>query len=74
MTVTPPIDALAEVARFVDEYRDRCLWFLDARFVPANVDEALRALDLIERYGDRAAFERAEELRRWLSLASKPRS
>ncbi|MBK7975676.1 MAG: hypothetical protein IPK07_21145 [Deltaproteobacteria bacterium] len=74
MTVPIPIDALAEVARLVDEYRDRCLWFLDPRFVPTDLDEAIRALDLIERYGDRAAFERAEELRRWLSRPSSPGS
>jgi len=29
--------------------------------------EALRALNLIESYSDRSAFERAERLKKWLS-------
>lgn len=65
---------LEQVIRLTEDYRDRCLWFLDARFVPANEEEALRVLDLIERYGDRAAFERTSRLRAWLSRPSSPKS
>jgi hypothetical protein len=43
---------MAEVRKLVEEYRDRCLWFLRRDFVPSNAEEALRVLDLIERaYG-----------------------
>ena len=72
-----PADAdrvMAEVTRLVEEYRDRCLWFLDARFVPTSTEEALRVLDLIERYGDRAGYLRAEKLKRWLSPPSSASS
>lgn len=55
-----PIEAL------VEEYRDRCLGFLREDFLPRNLEEAMRALDLIERYGDRAGFVRAQRLRKWL--------
>ncbi len=65
---------LESVLRLVEEYRDRCLWFLDPRFVPTNEEEALRILDMIERYGDRAAFERSTKLRACLSQRSSPRS
>lgn len=60
-----------EINALVEEYRDRCLWFLKPDFTPTTPDEALRALDLIERYGDRSAYQRAERLRPWLLLHSK---
>ena len=59
------INALAE------EYRDRCLWFLKPGFFAGTPEEAFRILDLIERYGDRSAFQRAGKLRKWLSLHIK---
>jgi hypothetical protein len=59
-------DVMAEVRKLVEEYRDRCLWFLRRDFVPSNAEEALRVLDLIERYGDRSAYLRAEDLKAWL--------
>jgi hypothetical protein len=55
----------------VDDYRDRCLWFLRKDFVPTTPEQILRTLDYIERYGDRAAYERAEEIRRWLQARSR---
>ena len=54
----------------VDEYRDRCLWFLRRDFYPSTVAEAVRVLDAIERHGDRDAFKRAGKIRQWLSLPS----
>ncbi len=63
-----------EINALVDEYRDRCLWFLKAEFFPKTPEEALRTLALIERYGDRAAYQRAERLKKWLSQVSKVQS
>ena len=57
----------AEVNALVDEYRLRCLWFLREDFYPSNHAERLQVLDSIERHGDRAAFQRAATLTRWLS-------
>ena len=58
------------VDRLVDEYRVRCLWFLRPDYYPSTVDQRLRVLGYIERYGDREGFRRAQALRRWLSPAS----
>jgi hypothetical protein len=67
MEARSQVDVLRDVELLVDEYRDRCLWFLDRTFRPRNAQEALWVLDLIERYGDRGAFERSARLRPWLS-------
>lgn len=66
--------ALAEVRALVTRYRARCLWFLARDFSPTNVEEALRALSYLERYGDRAAFVKAKELRVCLSRNSSDSS
>ena len=66
--------AMIEIEALVEEYRDRCLWFLRPDFVPRNAKEALRILDLIERYGDRAGFERVRRLRQWLRLPTSAES
>jgi hypothetical protein len=62
------------VNQLVDEYRVRCLWFLREDFYPTTLEERLRTLAYIERYGDREAFRRAGELRQWLSRNSSARS
>jgi len=62
-----PQEAAQAVNALVDEYRSRCLWFLREDFYPASVEEQLRALGYIERYGDREAFRRAATIRQWLS-------
>lgn len=54
----------------VDEYRSRCLWFLREDYYPASVAQALRVLGYIERHGDRKAFQKAAEVRKWLSQSS----
>ena len=54
----------------IEDYRERCLWFLREDFYPATADEALKALDLIQRQGDVKAFRRAADLKRWLLLHS----
>jgi hypothetical protein len=58
------------VRRLVDEYRDRCLWFLRRDYYPEGREEVLRTLDYIERHGDRQGYQRAAEIRRWLSHPS----
>ena len=72
----PPIPPAASGALcdLVDDYRDRCLWFLKRDYYPATALEALRVLDSIERNGDREAFKRAGEVRRWLSRSSSATS
>ncbi len=55
----------------IEEYRERCLWFLRPDYAPKTTAEIVRVLDLIERYGDRAGYERAEEIKAWLSPHSK---
>ena len=58
------------VHRLVDEYRDRCLWFLRADYYPEGRDDILRTLGYVERYGDREGYRRAAEIRQWLSRSS----
>lgn len=67
-------EIMAEIEELVEEYRDRCLWFLRRDFTPRNAEEALRILDLIDRYGDRACFQRTHRLRRWLQLPTSAES
>ena len=64
----------AALRRLVDDYRTRCLWFLEPAFYPATRAEALRVLAAIERHGDRAAFQRSAEIRQWLSPSSSAAS
>lgn len=61
-------DVVTEIRDLVKRYRDRCLWFLREDFIPTSPEEIRLVLDLIERYGDRAGFERAQRLRQWLPL------
>jgi hypothetical protein len=62
------------VRRLVDDYRDRCLWFLRADYYPEGPEDMLRTLDYIERHGDRQAYLRAAEIRKWLSRRSSASS
>ncbi len=63
-------EANEEMNRLVEEYRTRCLWFLRPDYHPAKLEDRLRVLGYIERYGDREAFRRAATLMRWLSRHS----
>jgi len=65
------MNASEQFAVLVEQYRDRCLWFLRPDYVPETPEEMMHVLDLIERYGDRAGYQRAEEIRAWLSRGSK---
>lgn len=70
--------SLAEIdsafRRFVDDNRERCLWFLRADYYPATHEEAAQVLQLIERYGDRHVLGRVADFRRWLSPDSNETS
>lgn len=60
------MDVQQQLVDLIEEYRDRCLWFLRPDYLPGTPEEARRVLDLIERYGDRAGYRRAEEIKAWL--------
>jgi hypothetical protein len=66
-----PLQALKVL---VDEYRDQCLWFLRADFYPVTLEQGLRVLAYIQRYGDREAYLKAAEARQWLLQNSKETS
>ena len=61
------------VIEFVEANRARCLWFSAPDYLPATDEERLRALQHIERHGDRKAFVRARGLRDWLLQLSNER-
>ena len=67
-------DEARALRALVNEYRHRCLWFLRSDYYPATAEEARRVLDAIDRHGDREAFRRTAEIRRWLSPPSRATS
>ena len=69
---TPETEATLRV--LVDDYRVRCLWFLQRDYYPVGVEEALRVLDAIQQHGDVDGFRRAAEVRQWLSPTSNATS
>jgi hypothetical protein len=56
-------DTRKQALELIEEYRDRCLWFLRPDYVPDNAEELRSVLSLIERYGDQEGYRRAEELK-----------
>lgn len=74
MEGTTTVDPAEQFAALVEEYRDRCLWFQRPDYMPRTRQEMFQVLDLIERYGDGAAFRRAEELKAWLLQDSRATS
>ena len=71
---TETTKSLQSARELVDEYRDQCLWFLRGDFYPETVEQGLRVLAYIQRYGDRTAYLKAAEVRRWLLQQSKETS
>lgn len=63
-----------EIDQLVDECRSSCLWYLRPDYYPKDDLQRDSVLVRIQRNGDRAAFQKAAELRRWLSLRSSARS
>jgi hypothetical protein len=59
-----------ELRRLVDDYRERCLWFLREDYYPQAPAECENVLRLIEQHGDHEAFRRVAEIRAWLSRSS----
>lgn len=72
MTLDPALDA--EVRSLVDEYRERCLWFVRPDYYPSTSEEILRVLRWIRARGDREAFQRAGKIEEWLSRTSSEKS
>src|SRR5207248_11055339 len=72
MTSDPALDA--EVRSFVDDYRERCLWFVRSDYYPSTPDEILRVLRWIRARGDREAFQRAGKIEEWLSRTFNEKS
>jgi hypothetical protein len=62
------------IDRLVDEYRALCLWFLREDYYPTTDEQRIQTLTYIQRYGDREAYRRAAEARRWLSRTSSAQS
>lgn len=62
-SLPPAAEALVAL---IDEYRDRCLWFLRRDYYPSTPDEARRVLEYIQRYGDRDGYRRAAAVRQCL--------
>ena len=61
------LDIERAIDDLVERDRDRCLWFLRPDYLPTTRQARLRALESIQRHGDREAFTQAAELREWLS-------
>lgn len=72
--MTPDPTLAAEVRSFVDDYRERCLWFVRADYYPSTPDEILRVLKWIRARGDREAFQRAGKIEAWLSRTFNEKS
>src|ERR1041385_6245429 len=72
MTPDPALDA--EVRSLVDDYRERCLWFVRADYYPSTPDEILRVLRWIRARGDREAFQRAGKIEGCLSRTFSEKS
>jgi len=64
-------EGIDRLVAMVHDYRDRCLWFLRGYFYPRTPEERLRVLGYIERYGDRSAYQKAAQFRRWLLHRSR---
>jgi hypothetical protein len=69
-----PLAAAEALRTLVDDYRDRCLWYLRRDYYPATLDETVRVLEAIARHGGVDAFRRAAEIRSWLSRTSSATS
>ena len=65
MTVSEIIQT-EEVKSVIESYRSMCFWSFPDDFMPKNKRQLLLALDSLERYGDRVAYQKAGEIRQWL--------
>lgn len=65
MTVSEIIQT-EEVKSVIENYRSMCFWSFPDDFMPKNKRQLLLALDSLERYGDRVAYQKAGEIRQWL--------
>jgi hypothetical protein len=58
--------ARAEIDAFIQQHRDRCLWFVRLDYHPSTDEERRWLLTEIQRRGDRATFATASRLKRCL--------
>ena len=65
MTVSEIIQT-EEVKSVIENYRSMCFWSFPDDFMPKNKRQLLLALDSLERYGDRVAYQKAGVIRQWL--------
>ncbi|MBY0493119.1 MAG: hypothetical protein K2Y23_02775 [Cyanobacteria bacterium] len=70
----PPACTDVAFRQFVDQYRERCLWFLRDDYYPRTRAAREEVLRQIAQHGDRDAFRRAAEFRTWLSQSSSATS
>lgn len=73
MSDLDPVLASA-VRSLVDDYRERCLWFVRTGYYPSSREEILRVMHWIRAHGDQAGFRRAREIEQWLSRSSSEAS
>lgn len=55
-----------EIDAFLEEQRTTCLWSIARDWTPANDEDRRRMLDLVQRTGTLAAFQRAAFLKQCL--------
>ena len=72
MTPDPAFEA--QVRSLVDQYWERCLWFLRTDYYPSTPEEILRVLRWIRARGDKEAFLSAGRIKEWLSQTSNETS
>ena len=65
MTVSEIIQT-EEVKSVIENYRSMCFWSFPDDFMPKNKRQLLLALDSLELYGYRVAYQKAGEIRQWL--------
>jgi hypothetical protein len=61
-----PSDILKQAHALIEANRARCLWFLREDFLPEDPAGLIRAMQYIERRGDRKTYIEARTIREWL--------
>ena len=51
-----------ELKHLIEQNRERCLWFLNPEYEPSTVEDALRILKYLQRYGNREVYTKARNL------------
>ena len=67
-------EAIQAIERLVDECRVACLWYTRPDFYPRTDAERLAVLEAIQERSSLQVFQRAGELKAWLSRHSSDAS